>query len=61
MQNLSLPQKPIRRSVSLPPDFWKAAAELGSGNATLGLKRALAIISARPEWKGTLISIANGS
>ena len=41
--NLLIPQKAIRRTVTLPPDFWAAAKQLGEGNATLGLKRALTV------------------
>lgn len=45
MSNLTLPQKSVRRSVGLPPDFWKVASKLGNGNATLGIKRALIAVS----------------
>ncbi len=46
MLNLTLPQKSVRRTVALPPDFWEVAKLLGEGNATLGLKRALKMMYA---------------
>jgi hypothetical protein len=49
--NLLIPQKPIRRTVALPPDFWEAAKQLGEGNTTLGLKRALVAQYKAGGWK----------
>jgi hypothetical protein len=50
--DLNLPQKSIRRTVALPTDFWEAAKQLGEGNTTLGLKRAItAAYHKKDEWK----------
>ena len=51
--NLLIPQKAVRRTVALPPDFWRAAKQLGEGNTTLGLKRALVAQDKAGERKAT--------